>query len=164
MQQPFETQEQTPGFVIDSDSKAQWAMDKIKEAREDSAKWKAHYERAMSLIVEANEQTEHYMLELLAAYFATVPHHDTKTQSTYTLPGGVLCMKQQAPEYKRDPAALLAWAKANMPEAVKVKEEADWAAIKKVCASGTACIADTGEVVDGVEVIQREPVFSVTIK
>ena len=151
-------------FVIDNDEKAQWAIDKIREAKANTERWRVHYDRAMRLIEESDNAMIEYMTCLLRDYFETVPHHETKTQKSYTLPSGVLVMKNQAPEFRRDGEKLLAWAKKSMPELVKTTESVNWDAIKKLCISGTATIKDTGEVVDGVEIIEREPLFSVTIK
>ena len=90
------------GFVIDTDAKAGWALKKIAEARSDRDTWVAWYE---SKIKEIKEQTDFETMRLemmLAEYFATVPHKKTKTQESYSLPGGKLILKTQNPEYKRD--------------------------------------------------------------
>ena len=59
------------GFVIDTDAKAEWALGKIKEAREDRDKWVSWYK---DKIAEITEQTDFDTLNLermLAEYFAT---------------------------------------------------------------------------------------------
>ncbi len=84
-------------------------------------------------------------------------------QKTVKLPFGTLKLREQQPEYIRDAVTLLAWAKSSRPDAVKVKEEADWATIKKsvVVQDGNAFDTTTGLLVDGVTVKEREPKFEV---
>ena len=71
---------ETEGFVIDTDAKAEWALSKIKEARADRDAWIKWYENK---ILEITEQTDFNTMNLermLADYFESVPHKKTKTQ------------------------------------------------------------------------------------
>ena len=155
-------------WIIKDDKSAEWALKKIREAQEDTARWNAYYAAQMETIERQNADTVAYFTALLEAWFATVPHKTTKTQESYQLPSGKLVRKAQQPAYERDAEALLKWAKASLPEAVKVKEEASWTGIKnrigKVMPDGSAVDKETGEIIDGVTVIERDPVFKVEIK
>lgn len=155
-------------FLIENDSKADWALRKIAEAQADTAKWADYYADQAAKIKAQNDQTVAYFTSALEQYFGTVPHRTTKTQESYGLPSGKLVRKAQQPTYERDADALLKWAKASLPEAVKVKEEASWTDIKnrigKVMSDGSAVDKETGEIIDGVTVIARDPVFKVEIK
>lgn len=155
-------------WIIKDDKSAEWALKKIREAQEDTARWNAYYAAQMETIERQNADTVAYFTALLEAWFATVPHKTTKTQESYQLPSGKLVRKAQQPAYERDAEALLKWAKASLPEAVKVKEEASWTDIKnrigKVMPDGSAVDKETGEIIDGVTVIERDPVFKVEIK
>ena len=155
-------------WIIKDDKSAEWALEKIREAQEDTARWNAYYAAQMETIERQNADTVAYFTALLEAWFKTVPHKVTKTQESYQLPGGKLVRKAQQPSYERDAEALLKWAKASLPEAVKVKEEASWTDIKnrigKVMPDGSAVDKETGEIIDGVTVIERDPVFKVEIK
>ena len=155
-------------WIIKDDKSAEWALKKIREAQEDTARWNAYYAAQMETIERQNADTVAYFTALLEAWFATVPHKTTKTQESYQLPSGRLVRKAQQPSYERDAEALLGWAKTSFPEAVKVKEEASWTDIKnrigKVMPDGSAVDKETGEIIDGVTVIERDPVFKVEIK
>ena len=155
-------------WIIKDDKSAEWALKKIREAEEDTARWNAYYAAQMETIERQNADTVAYFTALLEAWFETVPHKTTKTQESYQLPGGKLVRKAQQPAYERDADALLGWAKTSFPEAVKVKEEASWTDIKnrigKVMPDGSAVDKETGEIIDGVTVIARDPVFKVEIK
>ena len=151
------------GFVIDTDAKAQWALDKIHEARKDRDMWVKWY---TDKIAEIKAQTDFDTMNLermLAEYFATVPHKKSKTQETYPLKGGKRILKTQNPEYKRDDKTVIDWLKKNnMTEFVKVKEELDWAGLKdKTAALDGNIVTEDGEIVPGIEVVEREPKFMV---
>lgn len=160
------TAQDTP-FIVDNDQKAEWAARKIREARQDTQKWTEYYERQLSAIRRANEDTEAYFAALLADYFETVPHKATKTQESYSLPSCKLVLKAQQPEFNRDEAVLCDYLdKKGRDDLVKITRRADWAALKKmlkVMEDGT-CVDADGEVVEGVQAISRQPEFKVEMK
>ena len=152
-------------FVIDTDAKAGWALDKIREARADRDMWVKWYE---DKIAEIKAQTDFNTMNLermLAEYFASVPHKKTKTQESYALPGGKLVMKTQNPEFKRDKGKVIEWLKANHGgQFVKVTEDLDWDGLKKtVGVFGGNVVDENGEIVPGIEVIEREAKFIVEV-
>lgn len=152
-------------FSIEDDKQADWAIRKIKESREDTAKWRAYYADQIAKIEKANATTEDYFLAMLERYFAHVPHKATKTQESYMLPSGKLVRKDQNPTYERDEEALLAWAHASCPDVIRTKESVSWEQLKKRVTwspDGEAINRDTGEIIPGVKAIQRDPVFHVT--
>lgn len=162
------------GFVIDTDAKAGWALQKIKEARADRDAWVAWYQQKIKEITEQTDFDTMNLERMLAEYFQTVPHKKAKTQESYSLPGGKLILKKQNPEYKRDDKKAVAWLKENgFSQYVKIKEELDWSSLKDasetvngqiVCGEK---ITEDGEiiplVVDGINVIEREPKFVVEV-
>ena len=161
-------------FVIDTDAKAGWALQKIKEARADRDAWVAWYQQKIKEITEQTDFNTMNLERMLAEYFATVPHKKTKTQESYSLPGGKLVMKLQNPEYKKDEKAAVAWLKENgFGQFVKVKEELSWADLKAASESvdgKIVCgekVTEDGEiiplVVDGIEVIDRPAKFVVEV-
>ena len=160
------TAQDTP-FIVDNDQKAEWAARKIREARQDTQKWTEYYERQLSAIRRANEDTEAYFAALLADYFETVPHKTTKTQESYSLPSCKLVLKAQQPEFNRDEAVLCDYLdKKGRDDLVKITRRADWAALKKtlkVMEDGT-CVDADGEVVEGVQAFSRQPEFKVEMK
>lgn len=160
------TAQDTP-FIVDNDQKAEWAARKIREARQDTQKWTEYYERQLSAIRRANEDTEAYFAALLADYFETVPHKATKTQESYSLPSCKLVLKAQQPEFNRDEAVLCDYLdKKGRDDLVNITRRADWAALKKmlkVMEDGT-CVDADGEVVEGVQAFSRQPEFKVEMK
>ena len=160
------TAQDTP-FTVDNDKKAEWAARKIREARQDTKAWMEYYERQLSAIRRANEDTEAYFAALLADYFETVPHKATKTQESYSLPSCKLVLKAQQPEFNRDEAVLCDYLdKKGRDDLVKITRRADWAALKKtlkVMEDGT-CVDADGEVVEGVQAFSRLPEFKIEMK
>ena len=160
------TAQDTP-FTVDNDQKAEWAARKIREARQDTQKWTEYYERQLSAIRRANEDTEAYFAALLADYFETVPHKATKTQESYSLPSCKLVLKAQQPEFNRDEAVLCDYLdKKGRDDLVRITRRADWAALKKtlkVMEDGT-CVDADGEVVEGVQAFSRQPEFKIEMK
>ena len=156
------------GFTVTDDSAAQWCMKKIKEAEADRAMWKAHYEAQMEKVNKAADESIAYFTAKLEEYFSNVPHKATKTQESYTLPGGKLIRKKQQPKFETDDEALVPWLEENfMGQLVKVKKSADWAALKKICSvtpDGEHVVTDEGEIIPGVTVTQRPDVFKVEME
>lgn len=152
-------------FTIDTDAKADWALQKIKEAREDRDTWVAWYQQKIKEITEQTDFDTMNLERMLAEYFQTVPHKKTKTQETYSLRGGKLILKTQNPEYKRDDKTVIAWLKENGGgQYVKVKEELDWAGLKATTAVlNGKLFSEDGEEIPGVEVVEREAKFTVDV-
>ena len=152
-------------FVIDTDAKALWALQKIKEARADRDTWVAWYQQKIKEITEQTDFDTMNLERMLAEFFQTVPHKKTKTQESYSLPGGKLILRTQNPEYKRDDKKVIEWLKKNNGnQFVKTKEELDWAGLK--AATGTFegnIVTEDGEVIPGIEVINREAKFIVEV-
>ena len=155
-------------FTVTDDAAAEWCMKKIKEAEADRAMWKAHYEAQMEKVNKAADESIAYFTAKLEEYFANVPHKATKTQESYTLPGGKLIRKKQQPKFETDDEALVPWLEENfMGQLVKVKKSADWAALKKVVSvtpDGEHVATDEGEIIPGVTVTQRPDVFKVEME
>ena len=85
-----------------------------------------------------------------------------KPKKTLKLPYGKILLKKQQPEYTKDDAALMEYAK--QIGKVRVKEEVDWADIKKSClVQGGYLIDDNGEIVPGVTVTERADKFEIEL-
>lgn len=156
---------ESEGFVIDSDAKALWALKKIKEAREDRDFWLSWYKQKEKEITEQTDFDTMNLERMLADYFATVPHKSTKTQESYTLPGGKLILKKQNPKYTRDDSTVIEWLKANkMPQFVKIEEKLDWEGLKAATAvfEGNV-VTEDGEIIPGITVTDREAKFIVEV-
>lgn len=154
------------GFHVTDDKAAEWCMKKIQEAEADRAMWKAHYEAQMQKVNESADSAVAYFTARLEEYFDTVPHKATKTQESYSLPGGKLVRKQHQPKFETDDEALVPWLEQNfMGQLVKIKKTADWVALKKVVTvNGENVVTDDGEIIPGVTVTQRPDVFKVEME
>ena len=156
-----------PEFVIDSDTKAEWALKKIAEARSDCAAWVAWYEEKIKQIKEQTDFDTANLEAMLARYFDTVPHKKTKTQESYSLPGGKLVLKKQNAEYnyKDHQDETIAWLKKNGgANYIKVKEELDWKSLKAdTQALNGQIVTMDGEIVPGITVIERPDKFTVEV-
>ena len=158
------------GFVIDSDEKAEWALRKISEEK---AEIRRYINVCESMINEYKTKIERAQEEFqnktsflegqLLKYFETVEYNATKTQKTYTLPSGKLKLRYLSPQYKRDDEQFLKWLKENsMQEFVKVEEKPNWAEFKKrTKVTGESLVTEDGQIVEGITVVQRDPVFEV---
>ena len=157
-------------FIIDNDEKAEWALKKIAEERKEAQRY---IDVCRSMILEYEEKIRKeeerlnkktsYLESKLQEYFLSVKHKSTKTQKVYKLPSGTLKLRYRQPEFKRDEEKLLSWLKENkMLDFIKVKETPNWAELKKnVKISGNRAVAEDGQIVEGVEVIERPPVFEI---
>lgn len=127
-------------------------IDRIKEwseqAKQEYIEKSAHY----SLLLE------NFIREQVAEQQAS----GKKLKKTIKLPYGTIALKKQQPEFTKDAEALLEYAKSV--EMVKVKEEADWAAIKKVSRIHEGKMYDqNGEVIPGVSVFERDDKFEIKL-
>lgn len=152
-------------FVIDTDAKAEWALQKIREARADRDRFVKWY---MEKIKEIKEQCDFNTMNLermLKEYFETVPHRETKAQSIYDLPTGKLYFKNQNPEYKHDDKTVIDWLKKNGGnQFIEVEESLKWGDLKKAGAVvGGKMFTEDGEEIPGIEVINKDPVFCVEV-
>ncbi len=159
-------------FVINNDSKADWAIRKIKDERTERDRLMALadeqirelQEKKKKLAERCDARTGH-LSALLRFYFDTVETATTKTQSSYKLLSGKLVLKKQQPEYQRDETALLDWAKTNTPGLVQVKESVAWGELKKLTSldGEMVVLTETGEIVSGVVAVPRDDVFEVVV-
>ena len=151
-------------FVIDTDAKANWALQKIAEARADRDTWVKWYEEKIEEIKAQTDFNTMNLERMLAEYFATVPHKKTKTQESYPLKNGKLVLKKQNPEFKRDDKTVIEWLKQNNKGFVKVSESLDWAGLKAATAVfNGSVVTEDGEIIPGIEVIEREEKFTVEV-
>ena len=163
-------------WVCDSDGKAKWVCEQIKQIEDNRDYMVAWYQEQIKKAKETAEFERMKWEGYLAAYFDTVPHRKAAKSESYAFPGGKLVLKQQEPEYKKDEQAVIAFLKEkNVPQFVKVKETLDWDNLKKSCAGAvdgkmlfTEEVNEDGEIVPvyvpGIEVVDREPKFVVEVK
>jgi len=162
------------GFTVTDDKSAEWALKKIRieqlerdrivAACEEMIK---EYQFIRDKAKEVYEDRTGYFKNLLLNFFRGLSEDmlkRTKTQATYKLPSGKLKLKIQGPEYGRDEVKLIEWARVNHPALIKVNESLDWESMKKmITICGENVVDGTGEIIDGVRVVERPDKFEVEI-
>ena len=163
-------EEQQDGFKIDSDSKAEWAVKRIKEAEREQNRLlalideeRAELDIREKQIADQYENRTSHLKELLQSYVQRVYENgdanETKTQIAYQLLSGKLVLKKPTTKLQQDDKALTEWCRTHLPERVKTTYKADWAEIKKnvKVVDGIAVYEPTGEVMIGVTEQPVEP-------
>jgi hypothetical protein len=158
-------------FVIDSDSKAEWAIKKLQEETAETQRminvcdtFISEYQFKKQKELEHLETRTFFLKQQLREYFERVPHKVTKTQETYTLPSGKLKLKIKEPEFIRDEKVLGKWLETNnYLNYYEIVIKPKWAELKKcVEISGDKVVdAESGLLIEGVIVKQRENEFEI---
>lgn len=161
-----------PVWRIADDGCADWALKKIKAEKDELDRLtelgKAEIARITEKLERAqrryNQNTD-FLTSKLAEYFGTVEHKVSKSGTeSYRLLNGQLTMKPAGISPKPQNEQLVKWLKDNgYTDYVKVEESPRWGDLKKqLTFVGTvATIADTGELVDGIDIEQTPPQFSI---
>jgi len=157
-----EEPEQRERFKIETKDQSIWALRKIAQAKaaqdENTKAAQAEIDRIAAWRNDENEKLQRsisFFEGLLHEYFLVLRESDPKLK-TLKLPHGALKMRAQQPEFLYDDTDLLPWAKENLPEAVVVKESVSKTPVKKH-------IKETGEMVPGVQMVERPDKFSVEV-
>lgn len=162
------------GWSITDDRGANWAVNKIKAAREEIVRLTALADGCIEEIraqlaqaLREPQAAQAYFSDKLRTYMGDVSDaaQETKTQRKYKLLAGCLVEKKATEKMVPDKAALLAWCEACAAEYVKTKKELDWAGLKKqVRMDGDRAIyLATGEILDAVAVEHVPATFSVEV-
>jgi hypothetical protein len=150
-------------FIIDNDSKADWAIRKIAEAEREFERWKDFYAEQLRKASDELTGNRSFLIGKLEEYFQTVPTRATKTRSTYALPSGKLVNKFAKWAMECDAAALIAALSGT--EYVVTEPKLRWGEYKKrlKIVEEKAIDAETGEVVPGVDVVLKPGRFDVEL-
>lgn len=166
-------EEQAPQrWSITDDGCADWALKKIKTEKDELDRITALAEQEIARLKEQVEKAQRryeqntaFLTSMLEQFFDTVEHKKTKTGTeSYRLLHGQLVRKPGGFKPEPDHEKLVAWLRQNGYEnLVKVEESARWGDLKKqITFTGTiATITETGEIVEGVNVTETAPAFSV---
>lgn len=150
-------------LLVRSDIEAGWQLKRRKELIADRDNLIAFYQARIDAVKKDADVKLSIIDRALFLFFQTVEHHRTATQESYTHPEGKLVWKKQAPEFKRDDKAVMSWLKDNNGgNYIKTTESLDWASLKKdTTVVGNTIVNSDGEIIPGVEVVEREPKFTV---
>lgn len=157
---------------ITDDGCADWALKKIKAEKDELDRITALAEQEIARLKEQvekaqrrYEQNTSFLTAMLAEFFETVPHKKTKTGTeTYRLLNGQLVKKPAAIRLQPDDEKLVEWLRAaGREDLIKVETKAMWGELKKLLSivGEVAMIEATGEIVEGVNVTDEPPAFSV---
>ncbi|TCU67531.1 Gam-like protein [Tissierella praeacuta] len=158
-------------WKIENDDDAEWLIEKYNEDLIEKARYRMSLEnKVKDLMDKLNklDEEEKYAIEkrnsYLIEYFESIDDKfkkKTKTQEKYRLPSGEIIKKYPNPEYKRDNDRLLSWIQKNkLDDYVEIKQSPKWGELKKVTkiVNGQV-VTEDGEIVEGVEVIEKPPVM-----
>ena len=157
-----QTVQRGDSFIVDTDSRADWALRKLAEARRRLQERQAFVEGETARLLDwqakldaEDVRTIYYMEQLLAKYFERLQGEGRLgRKKSYQLPHGQLTIRQVPVEWEVDEAKLLAWAEPL--GLVRVTKSPAWQAIKARLTPaapqlGAAAIdLTTGELVPGV--------------
>lgn len=175
--QPMETPNENPQFRIDNKEMAIWALRKLakieRSRNEARAAAKAEIERMQAWLADEEKKAdqergffEFHLEDYHRRLFAENPK-----EKTIKLPHGELQLRAQQPEFQKDEAVLLTWAKENRKEFVVTppppEPKLDWAELKKSLIveveKGQAFDPETGELIPGLTVIKRPEKFNIKL-
>lgn len=153
-------QEQGKEFVIDSDSKADWACKVIKQEQAETERLQNAIDEEIALLEEKKKYLQDqlqnktaYLKGKLCMYFETVEKKELKTCYKYKLPSADLVYMKPAVKYERDNDKIISWlTEHNKYEFIKTNPSVDWAELKKT---------DFFRDIDGVTEIQTEAEFRI---
>lgn len=157
-------------WKIENDSDAEFIIEKCNEDLTEINRFRLSLEEKLEEIrdkLNKLKDEEDYVINrrnsFLAEYFETIDNKfkkKTKTQEKYRLPSGEIIKKYPSPEFKRDESRLLKWLDDNdLREYSEIKITPKWGELKKVTqvVNGQVIYTETGEIVEGVELIERPP-------
>ena len=172
-----ENQEDKP-FIIDNDCKANWALRKIRQMKEKQNKNKELAKSQIEKIQDEIDEINHWLdkendkiqnnidfMKTKLKNYAFTLKEDNPDLKTHSLPFGALKFRKRRPKWNYDDDKLLQFAESNLQEAVKVKKRVDKRKLKKKAdvAGNKAVLKDTGEIIEGVKIINRPEKFKIKV-
>lgn len=157
-------EERTEGFKIDNLEGATWAFRKLRAIESKKAEIKAIADEEKARIdLWEEQQLKQYEVDTeffegaISAYFIEERAKDKKFK--LSTPYGKVSSRKTEKYIYEDEQAIKDYCNVNEIDAIRVKEELDKAAFKKLCKGGIN--QETGEVVPGVRV---ENIETITVK
>lgn len=160
---------------IKSDEEAEWWIDEKEEELVEVRRYKMSLENKIQILKEKLDKAqkeEDFIIEQrngkLIEYFESIDEKQmkkTQTMLKYRLPSGELVKKFPGPKFERDEEKLTKWLEDNkMDEFIEVKKQAKWGELKKATkVVNGQVVTEDGEIVEGVEVVERAPEFKVEV-
>ena len=165
---------ETPRFIVDDDSKADWAIRKLSAIRERMAANDAQadliFQQTEAWLREVNEAEQKHaaFFESLLAEFHLSQLQEDPKKKTIKLPAGTLSARQSPATLSVDPDAFLIWYDAahradEFPGLVRIRREPDKPTIKQAFTARDdgSLVTPDGEVVDGATLLEGGIRFSI---
>jgi phage host-nuclease inhibitor protein Gam len=155
-------------FVIDDDSKADWAMRKLASIRRKQADNKAIYDREVQRVAEWLDKVNtdlqrdaEWFESNLKPYALTERHNGRKS---VVLPHGTIKTTAGRPKIEiENESEFLAWAEKSEPELIRIKKEIDKKVLNTLLTDSGDVISTQGEIVPSVRVTPAETSVSFVI-
>ena len=165
-------QEKQDKFVIDDDHKANWALKKIRQMKNKVAEKEEFAQKEIDEIKKwLEEETSkledsiEYFESMLTEYAMKMKEEDEDLK-THKLPAGKLQFRKRRPKWNYDNEKLMKHLEeSGRDELIRVKKSPDKRKLKKqVEVAGNKVVdADTGEIIEGIEVQERGESFKVKV-
>lgn len=164
---------------IKTDAEAEWWIEVKEEDLVEVRRFQISLNNKIALLKEQLDKVNKEEKQIIAnrdfylqEYFKTIGINElkkTKTQAKYRLPSVELIEKYPKPDFKRDEVKLVQWFKDNdMKEFIKTEivVTPKWGEFKEQTQTvGKQVIhTETGLIVEGVEVVEKDPEFKVEVK
>ncbi len=155
-------------FVVDDDSKADWAMRKLASIRRKQADNKAIFDREVQRVAEWLEKVN-TALERDAEWFEAnlKPYALTERSNgrkSVVLPHGTIKTTAGRPKIEiENEVEFLAWAEKSEPELIRIKKEIDKKVLNALLTDSGDVISTQGEIVPSVRVTPAETSVSFVI-
>lgn len=131
--------EEKQEFRIDSDAKADWALNIINKERKEVERLTKTIDEEIEMLKLKKQRIEEglegkisFLQSKLFDYFRTVESKELKTCYKYKLPSGELVYNKETVKYERDDDKIVDWlANHGKGDYIKHKLTVDWAELKK---------------------------------
>lgn len=131
--------EEKQEFVIDTDTKADWALKIIQKERQEVARLTKTIDEEIEMlklkkqrIVDGLDNKIGFLQSKLFDYFKIITPKESKTCYKYKLPSGELVYNKETIKYERDDEKIIQWlTDHNHMDYIKIKPSIDWAELKK---------------------------------
>lgn len=160
-------------FVINDDAKAEWALCKIKELKNEKERKRTialqmieYYQKAIEKIDNDFDCESSFLTGCLYAYMKMVTPQETKTgNKQYKLLSGKLRIIKSKPEILIEQNDMLEWAQTNAPAIIKIVKRVNKTDFQSVTSimDGQVINKETGEVIESAKVIDKPEEFKVEV-
>lgn len=175
VEKEVQEEEEQERFVVDDDDKACWALQKIKELEDQVEEKEKLAQRQIDQVnnwleneTSSLEKKINNFNNMLFEYAQQLREEDPDLK-THSLPFGKLQFRKRRPKWQYEDE-LLDTVKEKIPDAVRVKEDVDKRTLKKIIKDsgeykilddGRVVNTESGELVEGLKVVDRGESFKV---